>query len=279
VASLARTFSFRFHPHSFTLIPPPSRFFLLPPSISPPSPSTSILLAPHYSPHFLPSPKLTIFRAGCLVRLWDLGGLPRPQCGSGCSVPHHLPRRRSRFVWCVRCCLAGFEPRSVSFFSLSPRNFSPFSSIALTLRLTAFCAIIWYGVQAWIGGEATYVLIRSIWPSFTQVPNGIPSSGTDTAHFVSFFLFSFVSLFAIYPRLHTIRHLFTLKALVTPVAAVALMVWCLVKAKGAGDLLSAPATVKGSALGWAFVSNMMNWYAPSFLLPSPDLTSSSLQCQ
>lgn len=276
---MARTFSFIFLPYPCTLIPPPSRFLLLSPSISPPSHSTRILLPLRYAPQILPAPELTVFRAGCLVWVRHLGGLPRPQRSSGCSVPHHLPRRRSRFVRSVRCYLAGFEPRSVSFFSLSPRNLSPFSSIALTLRLTAFCAIIWYGVQAWIGGEATYVLIRSIWPSFTQVPNGIPSSGTDTAHFVSFFLFSFVSLFAIYPRLHTIRHLFTLKALVTPVAAVALMVWCLVKARGAGDLLSAPATVKGSALGWAFVSNMMNWCAPSFLLPSSDLTSSSPQCQ
>lgn len=119
-----------------------------------------------------------------------------------------------------------------------------------------------YGVQAWIGGEATYVLLRSIWPSFTEIKNTIPSSGTDTAHFVSFFLFSFFSLFLIYPKLHTIRHLFTVKAIITPAAAIGLLAWSLVKAHGAGELLSAPSTLAaGSALGWTFMAQMMGCIA------------------
>ncbi|GAA5837248.1 hypothetical protein JCM11251_004945 [Rhodosporidiobolus azoricus] len=119
------------------------------------------------------------------------------------------------------------------------------------------CAIVWYGVQAWIGGEATYILIRSIWPSYARLPNGIPSSGTDTAHFVSFFLFSFVSLFAIYFPMHSIRHLFTVKAIVTPAAAFALLGWT-VSRGGGGSLLSSPkATISGSTLGWTFCAQTM----------------------
>ncbi|GAA6038342.1 hypothetical protein JCM8097_003956 [Rhodosporidiobolus ruineniae] len=123
------------------------------------------------------------------------------------------------------------------------------------------CAMLWYGVQAWIGGESVYVLICAIWPSFARVPNGIPSSGTDTAHFVSFFIFSFISLFAIYFPLHSIRHLFTLKAVVSPAAAIALCVWCCVRAGGAGELFHQPATIHGSSLEWAFVANLMNCIA------------------
>ncbi|BGP19210.1 hypothetical protein JCM10213_002094 [Rhodosporidiobolus nylandii] len=121
------------------------------------------------------------------------------------------------------------------------------------------CAVLWYGVQAWIGGEATFVFLRSIWPSYAHIHNGIPSSGTDTAHFVSFFLFSFVSLFAIYFPLHSIRHLFTVKAFVTPTCGLALMIWCLVKAHGAGDLLTAPSTT--TELGWTFMASLMSCLA------------------
>ncbi|GAA5892347.1 hypothetical protein JCM6882_003645 [Rhodosporidiobolus microsporus] len=123
----------------------------------------------------------------------------------------------------------------------------------------AVCAVVWYSVQAWIGGECVYVLIRSIWPSFAALHNGIPDSGTDTAHFVSFFLFSFVSLFAIYPPMHSIRHLFTFKAIVTPAAAFALLGWTVARGGGGGSLLSAPKqTIPSSDLGWVFMAQMMS---------------------
>lgn len=44
-------------------------------------------------------------------------------------------------------------------------------------------------------------MIRSIWPSFENLPNTMPaSSGTNTRDFVSFFLFWLVSLPAIWVR-------------------------------------------------------------------------------
>ncbi|GAA6062412.1 hypothetical protein JCM10212_006047 [Sporobolomyces blumeae] len=121
----------------------------------------------------------------------------------------------------------------------------------------AFMACVWYGVQSWIGGECVYTLLVAIFPSFARIHNSIPSSGTDTAHFVSFFLFSFVSLFVIYLPVHTLRHFFTLKAVVSPIAGLALFAWCISKAGGAGDLVHASSTARGSNLGWAFVSSLM----------------------
>ncbi|GAA5853706.1 hypothetical protein JCM8547_007419 [Rhodosporidiobolus lusitaniae] len=148
----------------------------------------------------------------------------------------------------------------IIFPAYARASFGIYGAVWPTLN-RAFCAIIWYGVQAWIGGEAVYILLRSIWPSYANIPNRIPSSGTDTAHFVSFFLFSFFSLIAIWFPMHSIRHLFTVKAILTPAAAIALLVWCLVKANGAGELLRAPATSSGSKLGWSFVSNLMSCIA------------------
>ncbi|GAA6020293.1 hypothetical protein JCM11491_005320 [Sporobolomyces phaffii] len=119
-------------------------------------------------------------------------------------------------------------------------------------------SIVWYGVQSAIASDVTYTLLCAIFPSFARIPNSIPGSGTDTAHFVSFFLFCFVSLFVIYLPIHSLRHFFTAKAVLAPICGFALLGWCLGKAGGAGDLLRAPPTLKGSALGWVFVANLMS---------------------
>ncbi|BGP34549.1 uracil permease [Rhodotorula toruloides] len=122
----------------------------------------------------------------------------------------------------------------------------------------AFMACVWYGVQSWIGGTCIYTFLLAIFPSLARLPNGIPSSGTDTAHFLCFFLFSLVSLVPIYFPMHKIRHLFTLKAIVSPIAAIALFAICIHKAHGGGSLLKQPASITGSTLGWAFVAQVMS---------------------
>ncbi|GAA5964063.1 hypothetical protein JCM21900_005150 [Sporobolomyces salmonicolor] len=118
-------------------------------------------------------------------------------------------------------------------------------------------ACVWYGVQAWIGGEATYTLLLAIFPSLAHLHNGIPSSGTDTAHFLTFFLFSLLSLIVIWFPIHTLRHFFTLKAVLAPIGGITLFAWCLGKANGAGSLMTAPSTIHGSELGWTFVAQLM----------------------
>jgi NCS1 family nucleobase:cation symporter-1 len=123
----------------------------------------------------------------------------------------------------------------------------------------AAMACIWYGVQAWIGGTCVQLMISAIWPSFTNLPNGIPSSGTNTRDFVSFFIFWLCSLPAIWFPVHQIRHLFTVKAYVVPVAGIAFFIWAIVRAKGIGPIVKQPATAHGSsALGWGMVQGIMS---------------------
>jgi NCS1 family nucleobase:cation symporter-1 len=65
-------------------------------------------------------------------------------------------------------------------------------------------ACVWYGVQAWIGGECVTLILRAIWPQFnalgTTKNTMSPSSGTNTRDFVGFFLFWLFSLPAIWVR-------------------------------------------------------------------------------
>jgi NCS1 family nucleobase:cation symporter-1 len=52
---------------------------------------------------------------------------------------------------------------------------------------------------------------------------------------------------------HTIRHLFTVKAYFVPCAGVAFFIWAIVRAGGIGPIVRQPASISGSELGWQFV--------------------------
>jgi NCS1 family nucleobase:cation symporter-1 len=154
----------------------------------------------------------------------------------------------------------------------------------------AAMACIWYGVQSWIGGifsqvfllvlyahasagECVTLMIRSIWTSYKNVPNGLPaSSGTDTMDFVSFFLFWMCSLPFIWFPVHKIRHLFTAKAFFVPPAGIAFFIWSIVRAHGIGPIVHQPATKSGGALGWAMIQGIMSSIAnfATLIVNDPD---------
>ncbi|QSZ33277.1 hypothetical protein DSL72_002865 [Monilinia vaccinii-corymbosi] len=138
----------------------------------------------------------------------------------------------------------------------------------------AAMACIWYGVQAWIGGECVQLMICAIWPSFAKVNNGIAGSGTNTVAFVSFFLFWFCSLPAIWFPVHKIRHLFTVKAMVVPTAGLTFFIWAIVRAKGIGPIVKQGSTSHGSAMAWAMVSGIMSSIAnfATLVVNSPDFS-------
>ena len=118
-------------------------------------------------------------------------------------------------------------------------------------------------------------MISAIWPQYDRLPNGLPaSSGTNTRDFLSFFLFWLISLPAIYPPVHKIRHLFTVKSYVVPTAGLAFFIWSLVRAKGAGPVIRQPATIGGSVLGWAIVKGIMSSIAnfAALIVNDPDFS-------
>lgn len=92
-------------------------------------------------------------------------------------------------------------------------------------------ACIWYGVQSWIGGECVYLMIRSIWNSWANIPNTL--AGTtgimSTSYFISFIFFWIGSLPFLWFPVHKIRHLFTVKAFFVPAAGIAFFIWMIVK--------------------------------------------------
>jgi len=134
-------------------------------------------------------------------------------------------------------------------------------------------ACIWYGVQSWIGGECVSLMIRSIWPSYAHLKNTMsPSSGTNTADYVGFFLFWLLSLPAIWFPVHKIRHLFTVKAYFVPVAGIAFFGWAIGRAHGIGPIVHQPGVAHGSALGWGMVKGTMSSIAnfATLIVNDPD---------
>ncbi|KAI1633373.1 permease for cytosine/purines, uracil, thiamine, allantoin-domain-containing protein [Biscogniauxia mediterranea] len=141
----------------------------------------------------------------------------------------------------------------------------------------AAMACIWYGVQSYIGGHCVYLMIRSIWLSWNRetIPNTFSDdSGTTTADYASFFLFWLCSLPAIWFPVHQIRHLFTVKAYFVPCAGVALFIWALVRAGGAGPIIRQPASIHGSDLAWEFIKGVMSSIAnfATLIVNDPDFS-------
>ncbi|KAJ8114267.1 hypothetical protein OPT61_g3823 [Boeremia exigua] len=144
----------------------------------------------------------------------------------------------------------------------------------------AAMACIWYGVQGWIGGTCVYLMIRAIWNNWRDedatggIHNGIASSGTSTVHFVSFFFFWLGSLPFLWPAVHKIRHLFTVKAYVVPTAGIAFFIWSIVRAKGIGPIVHQPGKATGSELGWLMVRGIMSAIAnfATLIVNDPDFS-------
>ncbi|OAA48431.1 Permease, cytosine/purines, uracil, thiamine, allantoin [Metarhizium rileyi] len=124
----------------------------------------------------------------------------------------------------------------------------------------AAMACIWYGVQAYIGGNCVYLMIRSIWKSWdrTKAPGPFEAGVSSTPDFVSFFIFWLCSLPAIWFPVHKIRHLFTVKAYFVPPAGIAFLIWALVRAGGVGPIVNQSNTIYGSDLAWEVVKGIMS---------------------
>jgi len=117
-------------------------------------------------------------------------------------------------------------------------------------------------------------MISAIWPSFTNLHNGMPNSGTTTRDFLSFFIFWVLSLPAIFFPVQTIRHLFTVKAIIVPTAGISFFIWAVVRAHGVGPIIHQPNTSQGSVLVWGMVSGVMSAIAnfATLIVNAPDFT-------
>jgi NCS1 family nucleobase:cation symporter-1 len=110
---------------------------------------------------------------------------------------------------------------------------------------------VWYGFQAWIGGECLYVCLLALSPSLeTQIPNHMPvSTGMTTAQFVAYIIFSIISLPVIWIRPHKLKNFFYWPSATILIFEIVLLIWALATMgpKGFGDTISGTSTVEDSS--------------------------------
>lgn len=138
-------------------------------------------------------------------------------------------------------------------------------------------ACIWWGVQAWMGGECVYVVLHAIWPSTPEIHNIMsPASETTSAFVLGFCIYWILSLPTIWVPIHQLRWLFYIKAIVGPAVGLALFGWSLGRVGGnMGPVFSAPAKVSGSRLAWKMIAAMSSTFNNMFTLivNAPDFAS------
>jgi NCS1 family nucleobase:cation symporter-1 len=136
-------------------------------------------------------------------------------------------------------------------------------------------ACVWFGVQSTIGGNCVELMLRSIFGNNLNVKIHNTLTGNITSfQMLSFFLFWLFQLPFIYFPPHIVRHLFTIKAIVCPIAGIAFLIWTLIKADGGGPVIHQGSTISGSEFGWAFINSVMNSLAnfATLIVNAPDFS-------
>ncbi|KAK6198077.1 uridine permease [Scheffersomyces amazonensis] len=161
----------------------------------------------------------------------------------------------------------------ISFPIVSRSSFGIFGSLWPVIN-RVFMSAVWYGVQTSVAAPCISVMLRSIFGQNLDktMPNHISDPDITTFGFLSLFLFWLFSLPFLWFPPHKIRHLFTVKAYITPIAGIGFLIWTLKKAGNVGPVFHQPATVQGSALAWAFVESTMNALAnfATLIVNAPD---------
>jgi len=109
------------------------------------------------------------------------------------------------------------------------------SNLPALMRALVACG--WFGIQAWIGGQALNVLFRSIWPGW---PAAIPGSfgGHAPTEWISFLLFWGLNILVVYRGMDLLRKVENWAAPFVLIMTTLLVWWAIRHAHGLGPILA-----------------------------------------
>jgi NCS1 family nucleobase:cation symporter-1 len=105
--------------------------------------------------------------------------------------------------------------------------------------LRALVACGWFGIQAWIGGKAIYLILAIYLPGWEDYPR-IEVLGINAPQLACFFFFWAINIVVIYRGIESIRFLLNIKAPLLILLGLALLAWAYFQAGGFGPILSQP---------------------------------------
>ena len=111
------------------------------------------------------------------------------------------------------------------------------SNLPAIMRAIVACG--WFGIQAWIGGQALHVLFGAIIPKWATLLGG-PVGGHTPTEWISFLLFWGLNILIIYRGMDLLRHVENWAAPFVLVMTAVLLWWAISKANGIGYLLHQP---------------------------------------
>ena len=105
--------------------------------------------------------------------------------------------------------------------------------------LRALVACGWFGIQAWIGGDAIYKILGVFLPAILRA-EALPVLGINGYQLLSFLFFWSINMWVIHRGIDTIRFLLNIKAPMLIALGLALLWWAWRNAGGFGPMLSQP---------------------------------------
>jgi len=116
-------------------------------------------------------------------------------------------------------------------------------------------SMFWFGVQTFTGSECVYQMLKAIWPSTANIANQLPESASiTTVGMMCYFIYWAIQFPLMFISPQKIRHLFTVKGIVVPIAWLSILIWSFVKVPAKTSLGPLHASLSGSALSWAWLS-------------------------
>jgi nucleobase:cation symporter-1, NCS1 family len=103
------------------------------------------------------------------------------------------------------------------------------ANVPAVLRALVACG--WFGIQAWIGGQAIFSMLRIVWPAAANFPG---------SSWICFFLFWAINMMVIWRGIETIKFLEGIGAPFMLVVGLLLLAWITRKAGGFGPVLHTP---------------------------------------
>ncbi|KAJ3337558.1 hypothetical protein HDU93_000849 [Gonapodya sp. JEL0774] len=114
---------------------------------------------------------------------------------------------------------------------------------------------LWFAFQSALGGGCATLVLRALIPQYNDIPNTLSeSAGITSRDLLSLIIFWLTCIPGVLTRPEKLKYLFMAKSILTPIGFFALLGWSVSQAGGLGPIVSVPAKLEGSALGWAFVA-------------------------
>ncbi|MBA3351074.1 MAG: NCS1 family nucleobase:cation symporter-1, partial [Blastocatellia bacterium] len=146
------------------------------------------------------------------------------------------------------------------------------SNLPALMRAIVACG--WFGIQAWIGGQAIHIFLSSILPGWNTLLGGTVGGHTPT-EWISFLIFWAMNIFIIYRGMDLLRKVENWAAPFVLIMTAILLAWILYQAGGVGFLLNEPGRFRTFGEFWPIfipsLTAMIGFWA-TLSLNMPDFT-------